>query len=367
MSKIEIKDLYKTYDNRKYILKNINLKIEHGEFVVLLGPSGCGKSTLLNLIAGLIDITKGDIFFNDLKVNNVEPKDRNIAMVFQNYALYPHLNVYNNLAFALKIKKVKKDVIASKVNSIAKLLKIEDYLKKKPGELSGGQKQRVAIGKAIVQNPSIFLMDEPLSSLDANLRREMCDELAELHKKFNSTFIYVTHDQKEAMALATKIVVMNDGEIKQIGTPYEIYNSPNNEFVATFIGDIQTNIYSLDLNDNNIINLFGNELKLQFLENYEHKKIKLALRASDIKVVKQDGIEVEVKNVEMIGHEYLISSIYKIGDNVYNISFLQKIKKTEIEIGSHLKIKINFNKLLFFDFITGERIKLKIKKEIKND
>ena len=323
MSKIEIKDLYKTYDNRKYILKNINLEIEHGEFVVLLGPSGCGKSTLLNLIAGLIDITKGDIFFNDLKVNNVEPKDRNIAMVFQNYALYPHLNVYNNLAFALKIKKVKKDVIASKVDSIAKLLKIEDYLKKKPGELSGGQKQRVAIGKAIVQNPSVFLMDEPLSSLDANLRREMCDELAELHKKFNSTFIYVTHDQKEAMSLATKIVVMNDGEIKQIGTPYEIYNNPSNEFVATFIGDIQTNFYSLDLNNNNIINLFGDELKLQFLENYEHKKIKLAVRASDIKVVKQEGIDVEVKNVEMIGHEYLINSVYKTDDNVYNISFLQ--------------------------------------------
>src|SRR5574344_792405 len=184
MAKIEIKDLYKTYDNKKNILKKINLKIDHGEFVVLLGPSGCGKTTLLNLIAGLIDITEGDIFIDDLKVNNIEPKNRNIAMVFQNYALYPHLNVYNNLAFALKIKKVKKDVISAKVNSVAKLLKIEEYLKKKPGELSGGQKQRGAIGKAIVQNPSVFLMDEPLSSLDANLRREMCEELTELHKKF---------------------------------------------------------------------------------------------------------------------------------------------------------------------------------------
>ncbi len=289
-------------------MKKINLKIDHGEFVVLLGPSGCGKTTLLNLIAGLIDITEGDIFIDDLKVNNIEPKNRNIAMVFQNYALYPHLNVYNNLAFALKIKKVKKDVISAKVNSVAKLLKIEEYLKKKPGELSGGQKQRVAIGKAIVQNPSVFLMDEPLSSLDANLRREMCEELTELHKKFNSTFIYVTHDQKEAMSLATKIVVMNDGEIKQIGSPCEIYNNPTNEFVATFIGDTQTNIYIMDINDDNIINIFGNNLKLCFLDSYEYRKIKLAIRAPDIKVVKQDGIEVEVYNFEMIGHEYLIHS-----------------------------------------------------------
>lgn len=360
MSRIDIKDLFKSYDNKNFILKNINLTIEPGEFIVLLGPSGCGKSTLLNLLAGLIDVTKGEIYFDSEKVNDVEPKDRKIAMVFQNYALYPHLNVYNNLAFALKIKKEKKDIIASKVESIAKLLKINEYLKKKPGELSGGQRQRVAIGKAIIQNPNIFLMDEPLSSLDANLRREMCEELIELHKKFNNTFIYVTHDQKEAMSLATKIVVMNDGQIMQIGSPYNIYNNPANEFVANFIGNTKINFYNLKIEYKNKVNLFGINLKLEFEKEYDKEKVKVAIRATDIKEVKQNGIDVLINNAEMIGHEYLVDVIYQNGSENQSIAYIKKISNQEIKNDSRTQIKINLNKLMFFDYETGERIKVKI-------
>ena len=236
MVAVELIGVSKSYDKGRFAVKDVNLKIDDHDFVVLVGPSGCGKTTLLNLIAGLVDITSGDLLIDGVLTNDVKPKDRNIAMVFQNYALYPHMSVYDNLAFPLKNRKYPKAIIKEKVETAAKKLVIDDILFKKPGQLSGGQKQRVAIGRAIVRDPALFLMDEPLSNLDTALRNQLRLELIELHCSMNATIIYVTHDQIEALTLATKIVVMSEGKIQQIGSPSEIFNNPINEFVARFIG-----------------------------------------------------------------------------------------------------------------------------------
>ncbi len=222
MSKVILKDVNKTFDGKNLVVKNFNLEIKDKDFLVLIGPSGCGKTTVLNMIAGLERVTSGDIFIDDKLVNLIEPKDRDIAMVFQNYALYHMLTVYDNLAFSLKIKKLKPHLIKEKVESVAALLGISDLLKRKPRQLSGGQMQRVAIGRAIVRNPKVFLMDEPLCNLDVLLRAKMRLELKKLHAQIGGTFVFVTHDQVEAMSLATSIVVMREGEIQQVGTPYEI-------------------------------------------------------------------------------------------------------------------------------------------------
>lgn len=241
MIKVSLKGIKKVYDRNVTAVHDFNLDIEDKEFIVLVGPSGCGKSTTLRMIAGLEDISEGELNINGRLVNDIAPKDRDIAMVFQNYALYPHMTVYENMAFALKLRKEKKEVIQQKVKEAAAILDIEELLQRKPKALSGGQRQRVAIGRAIVREPQVFLMDEPLSNLDAKLRNQMRAELIKLRKRINTTFIYVTHDQTEAMTLGDRIVIMKDGLVQQIGTPVEVYERPCNLFVAGFIGTPQMN------------------------------------------------------------------------------------------------------------------------------
>ena len=241
MAKVVLKNIDKIYDGNVKAVDNFNLDIKDKEFIVLVGPSGCGKSTTLRMIAGLEDISNGELYIGDDVMNDVEPKDRDIAMVFQNYALYPHMTVYDNMAFGLKLRKTPKEEIDKKVREAAKILDMEHLLERKPKALSGGQRQRVAMGRAIVRHPKVFLMDEPLSNLDAKLRVQMRTEIAKLYNKLKTTFIYVTHDQTEAMTLGTRIVVMKDGVIQQVASPKEIYEHPANMFVASFIGSPQMN------------------------------------------------------------------------------------------------------------------------------
>ncbi len=245
MSEVKLKNISKNF-GEKNILHDINLDIKDKEFCVLVGASGCGKSTLLRIIAGLETPTIGEIFIGGKKMNDVSPKDRNIAFVFQSYALYPHLNVYDNIAFPLKVRKLDKNEIKKRVSAAAEILGLGEFLKRKPKELSGGQRQRVALGRAIVREPSVFLMDEPLSNLDAKLRVAMRSEIKKLHEKLQTTFIYVTHDQTEALTMGDKVVVLNEGNIVQQGTPKEIFNSPDSTFVATFMGALPMNIIPKD-------------------------------------------------------------------------------------------------------------------------
>ena len=243
MATVVLKGVKKIYDNKVTAVHDFNLEIADKEFIVLVGPSGCGKSTTLRMVAGLEDISEGDLLIGGKRMNDVEPKDRDIAMVFQSYALYPHMTVYENMAFALKLRKVPKDEIDKKVREAAAILDITQYLDRKPKALSGGQRQRVAIGRAIVRDPQVFLMDEPLSNLDAKLRNQMRAEIIKLRQRINTTFIYVTHDQTEAMTLGDRIVIMKDGFIQQIGTPQEVFDRPANLFVAGFIGTPQMNFF----------------------------------------------------------------------------------------------------------------------------
>ena len=247
MAEIILKNVTKEYENGFVAVKNINLEIGDNEFVILVGPSGCGKSTTLRMIAGLEDISEGDLYLDGEKINNVSPQDRDIAMVFQNYALYPHMTVYQNIAYSLKIKKVPKAEIDRRVHEVAQSLGLEDLLDRRPGQLSGGQKQRVAMGRAIIRKPKAFLMDEPLSNLDAKLRGQMRVEIANIYQRLNTTFVYVTHDQTEAMTLGTKIVVMKDGEIQQTDDPSNLFNYPVNKFVAGFIGTPAMNFFDAEV------------------------------------------------------------------------------------------------------------------------
>ena len=247
MATVSLKNVKKIYDNKVTAVHDFNLEIADKEFIVLVGPSGCGKSTTLRMIAGLEDISEGDLVIGGKRMNDVEPKDRDIAMVFQSYALYPHMTVYENMAFALKLRKVPKEEIDKKVREAAEILDITQYLDRKPKALSGGQRQRVAIGRAIVRDPQVFLMDEPLSNLDAKLRNQMRAEIIKLRQRINTTFIYVTHDQTEAMTLGDRIVIMKDGFIQQIGTPQQVFDHPANIFVAGFIGTPQMNFFDGEL------------------------------------------------------------------------------------------------------------------------
>ena len=248
MAKVIVKNLTKKFDD-VVAVNNMSSIVEDREFTVLVGPSGCGKTTMLRMIAGLEEVTEGEIYIGDRLVNDVAPKDRDIAMVFQNYALYPHFNVYDNMAFGLRLRKTPKLEIDKMVHAAAKILKIEDLLKRKPKQLSGGQRQRVALGRAIVRNPKVFLMDEPLSNLDAKLRVQMRTEIAKLHERLNATIIYVTHDQTEAMTMADKIIIMKDGIVQQTGKPQEVYDYPNNMFVAGFIGSPAMNFLDATITD----------------------------------------------------------------------------------------------------------------------
>ena len=342
MANVTLKGVYKYYDkNPNPAVSDFNLEIADKEFIVFVGPSGCGKSTTLRMVAGLEEITEGDIFIGDKLVNNVEPKDRDIAMVFQNYALYPHMTVYNNIAFGLKMKrellpvydkegnpvldaqgepvmrkrKYTKREIDEKVMEAARTLEIEEYLKRKPKALSGGQRQRVAIGRAIVRKPKVFLMDEPLSNLDAKLRNQMRAEIIELRKKVQTTFIYVTHDQVEAMTLGDRIVIMKDGVVQQIGTPTEVFERPANLFVAGFIGAPQMNFfdaklvkagkeYAVELNGVNFP-LTGRASEKLAETNAEEKEIILGVRPEHITLVKdsKNAVKTKVEISEMMGSE----------------------------------------------------------------
>lgn len=306
MSFLELQNITKIYPNGTKAVNETSLNIENGEFVVFVGPSGCGKSTLLRMIAGLEDIDDGVIKIEDKVINKISPADRDIAMVFQNYALYPHMNVYKNLSYGLKNRKVPKSVIEQKVQEIASLLQIEDLLFRKPSELSGGQRQRVAMGRAIIREPKVFLFDEPLSNLDAKLRQQMRLEIRKLHKKLNITSIYVTHDQIEAMTLADRIVVMNKGSIEQVGTPHEIYNNPQTLFVAKFMGTPPMNIFLSKIVDDSI-DFFGNLIKLN--SKIDDDEVYVGIRAEDISLHEgKDTIKLHIKIelIERLGRENLI-------------------------------------------------------------
>ena len=343
MSKIVIKNLEKSFGDNKVINK-FNIDIKDGEFIVLVGPSGCGKSTLLRMVSGLESIDQGEIFLDTKLINNLIPSKREIAMVFQSYALYPHMNVFENMSFGLKMEKIPKKEIKEKVYNAAATLQIEDLLDRKPKQLSGGQRQRVAIGRAITRNPKVFLFDEPLSNLDAALRSEMRVEISKLHKKLKSNIIYVTHDQIEAMTLADRIVVLNKGIIEQFGTPNEIYNDPNNIFVAEFIGSPKMNIIKIkkeQIVNSNTINLFKNKITF---ENFIFKdEIYLGIRPEDISLNKNHEVQLEVKieHIENLGFEKIIHT--KLTDANILIKSSENVKKES------LKISFSKNKVLFFD------------------
>ena len=343
MSKIVIKNLEKSFGDNK-VINNFNIDISDGEFIVLVGPSGCGKSTLLRMVSGLESIDHGEIFLDTKLINNLIPSKREIAMVFQSYALYPHMNVFENMSFGLKMEKISKNEINEKVNHAATTLQIEDLLERKPKQLSGGQRQRVAIGRAITRNPKVFLFDEPLSNLDAALRSEMRVEISKLHKKLKTNIIYVTHDQIEAMTLADRIVVLNKGIIEQFGTPNEIYTDPNNIFVAEFIGSPKMNIIKINkeqIINSNTIELFKNKITF---ENFDFKdEIYLGIRPEDISIKNDREIKLDVKVdlIENLGFEKIIYA--KLSDN-------QIIIKSSEDINNHsLKISFSKDKVLFFD------------------
>ena len=310
MSEVILKDLKKVYDNKVTAVHDVNLTIQDKEFIVLVGPSGCGKSTTLRMVAGLEEISDGELYIDGRLVNEVAPKDRDIAMVFQNYALYPHMTVYDNMAFALKLRKVKKADIDKKVREVAEILDITQYLKRKPKALSGGQRQRVAIGRAMVRDPKVFLMDEPLSNLDAKLRNQMRAEIIKLRSRINTTFMYVTHDQTEAMTLGDRIVIMKDGFVNQIGTPQEVFNRPVNLFVAGFIGMPVMNFFDAELKregDKFFVEVGG--IKVELSEDKEERLLKNDVQSQPITLgvrpehtdVAEKGIASTVEVAEMMG------------------------------------------------------------------
>lgn len=299
MSSVVLKNLVKSYDGKKNIIDNINLEIKDKEFIVLVGSSGCGKSTILRLISGLEEITSGEILIDEKVVNNTHPKDRDIAFVFQSYALYPHMSVYDNIAFGLKMRKYDKKTIDEKVREVAKSLNLDDLLDRKPRQLSGGQRQRVALGRAIVRNPKVFLMDEPLSNLDANLRVQMRSEIKKLHQKLQTTFIYVTHDQTEALTMGDRIVILDKGQIQQVDTPEVIYNNPKNKFVAGFIG--QMNFMDVDVNEGKFL-IEGKEF---YTDKNIAGKVTVAIRAEKM-INGSNSIFVKPEIVEMTGGERIV-------------------------------------------------------------
>ena len=343
MAKIKFINVEKSFGKNK-VIKKFNLEINDGEFTVLVGPSGCGKSTLLRMISGLEKIDKGTILLNKNIINDLLPSKRDMAMVFQSYALYPHMNVYENMSFGLKMEKISKNNIQKKVNQAAKILKIKHLLDRKPGQLSGGQRQRVAIGRAISRNPKIFLFDEPLSNLDAALRSEMRVEISKLHKKIKTNMIYVTHDQVEAMTLADKMVILNEGRIEQVGSPDEIYNFPNNLFVAEFIGTPKMNI--IKINKSNIIN--NNTLRI-FGKEYEFKnqkfsnEIYLGIRPEHIhpNLKHEIRFNINIDLIENLGSDKIIYGLFK--DNEI------RIRTSEETPQNNTIFSFNKDKVVFFD------------------
>lgn len=363
MGFIEFKNVEKQYKNAtKKSVTDFNLSIDEKEFIVFVGPSGCGKSTTLRMLAGFEEITGGTISIDGNIVNNTPPRERGISMVFQNYALYPHMTVEDNIAFGLKNIKTPKDEIKKKVNWAIEILGLEEYRKRKPKNLSGGQRQRVALGRAIVRNQKVFLMDEPLSNLDAKLRVSMRNEISKLHRELGSTTIYVTHDQIEAMTMADRIVVMKDGIIQQIGTPMDLYDNPRNKFVGSFIGSPQMNFLNVEVKGNKAILENGSKITLPegILKRMNNRQGKLCMgfRAEDIKLdnlnigLFEDSIITSaIENTEIMGNENNL--YFKIG----NTTAVARVGKEDVkEIGEQFKFVINVNKVHFFDLDTEENI-----------
>ena len=340
MSSVILKNLVKSYDGKKNIIDNINLEIKDKEFIVLVGSSGCGKSTILRLISGLEDITSGEILIDDKVVNNIHPKERDIAFVFQSYALYPHMSVYDNIAFGLKMRKYDKKTIDAKVREVAGSLNLTELLNRKPKQLSGGQRQRVALGRAIVRNPKVFLMDEPLSNLDANLRVHMRSEIKRLHQKLKTTFIYVTHDQTEALTMGDRIVVLDKGKIQQADTPEVIYNQPKNKFVAGFIG--QMNFVDTVV-QNGCFDIEGHRFKTD--KNIQGE-VTVAIRAEKM-IAGEVSIKVKPEIVEMTGGERIV---------YFNLNGSKCSARVPLDypIGENIELKISVNDMYFFDKESGD-------------
>ncbi len=365
MAEIEIRNLGKTYENGAVAVTDFNLAIKNEEFIVFVGPSGCGKSTTLRMIAGLEDITQGDLYINGKRVNDMQPKDRDIAMVFQNYALYPHMTVFENIAFGLKLRKVKKEEVKKLVTEAATILGLEELLHRKPKALSGGQRQRVALGRAIVRDAKVFLMDEPLSNLDAKLRVQMRAEIAKLHRRLKTTTIYVTHDQTEAMTMATRIVVMKDGFIQQIGSPKEVYDFPDNRFVGGFIGSPAMNFFEGHLENGTFklgekaVGLLPNQQVLLKDQGYENKAITLGVRPEHIHVNNEDLSNLPVSEFdatitvsELTGAETVIYAVYD------GQEFIARVEAdTAIEAGDTVRLAFDMSHVHFFDKESGSRIK----------
>ena len=351
MAQVKLKNVTKIYDKNK-IIDNVNLTVRDKEFLVLVGSSGCGKSTLLRMIAGLEDITQGEIYIDDKCVNNVHPKERDIAFVFQNYALYPHMSVYENMAFPLKMRKMSKKDIDIKVKEASEILNLTDLLQRKPRQLSGGQRQRVALGRAIVRNPKVFLMDEPLSNLDAKLRVQMRAEIKKLHKKLQTTFIYVTHDQTEALTMGDRIAVIDKGIIQQIGTPLEVYNNPVNKFVGGFLGSPSMNFILSEIIDGciKINNSSFNLTEEQKNKLLGKKQVLVAIRPESFNTLNFNfSFEVNVDISEILGNEQIV---YFKTNEILSSAILP----TDVDTAKPVKLLINTNDILFFDVENETRI-----------
>jgi len=362
MAKVVLKNIFKRYDEHE-IVKDFNLEINDEEMVVLVGPSGCGKSTTLRMIAGLEEISSGELYIGDKLVNDVMPKDRDIAMVFQNYALYPHMNVYENMAFSLKLKKMSKDEIDKRVKEAAQILEIEHLLDRKPKNLSGGQRQRVAMGRAIVREPAVFLMDEPLSNLDAKLRVSMRVEISKIQKRLKTTTVYVTHDQTEAMTMGDRIVVMKDGIVQQVDTPMNLYNSPVNLFVAGFIGNPSMNFMKAIIpKEDNELYVVGEGFKAIIpggktsqLEKYCNKEVIFGIRPEDIRdeaimidVHQKARFTAKVEVQELLGSEIIL--YLNLGGQEITARLAAR---SEYKVGETVTMVFDMNKMHIFDSVTG--------------
>lgn len=365
MAELHLQNIDKVYDQNVKAVDDFNLDIQDKEFIVFVGPSGCGKSTTLRMIAGLEEITDGDFYIDDKRMNDVAPKDRDIAMVFQNYALYPHMNVYDNMAFGLKLRKFKKDEIDRRVQDAAKILGLEGYLDRKPKALSGGQRQRVALGRAIVRDAKVFLMDEPLSNLDAKLRVQMRAEIQKLHQRLQTTTIYVTHDQTEAMTMATRLVVMKDGIIQQVGRPKDVYDEPENVFVGGFIGSPAMNFLHGTLSEEYFemesykIKVPEGKMKTLREQGYVGKEIILGIRPEDIhdepvfiESSQETKLTATIDVAELMGSEsYLYSS-------VSGQEFIARVdSRSDIQGGQQVDLALDMNKAHFFDKDSESRIR----------
>ena len=380
MASIGLKNINKVYDNGFHAVINMNIDINDKEFVVLLGPSGCGKTTTLRMIAGLEEISEGDLLIGDKRVNDIPPKDRDIAMVFQNYALYPHMTVFDNMAFGLKLRKIPKEDTIKRVNEAASILKLEPLLDRKPRQLSGGQRQRVALGRALVRKPQVFLFDEPLSNLDAKLRGHMRAELAALHNSLATTMVYVTHDQIEAMTLGDTIIIMKEGIVYQVGTPMDLYDRPKNKFVAGFIGSPPMNLLTVNINKagkNVVLEADGLSVKLsanqaKVIESYTQDKAYLGIRPENIvvesKKKENNSFEGVIEVVENLGAESYIYIKYQdtakeiTADSDESEEFIivksarGNIAIDSIELGKPAQFSFLLDKIHLFDFTTEDTL-----------